>query len=134
MEYLPDEKLTEICENLESKDLLRLAQTQKYLYNICREILIERRPHEENQLLKLLQLFPDKPWDYDYLSENPNITWEIIQKNPDKPWNYNYLSRNPNITWDIIQQNQDKPWNYNYLSRNKFNKDPYYNRSKRLFK
>jgi len=74
MEYLPDEKLVEICENLESKDLLKLAQTQKYLYNICREILTERKLYEENHLLKLLQLFPNKPWNYNWLSRNPNTT------------------------------------------------------------
>ena len=32
----------------------------------------------------------DKPWDWGYLSKNPNITWEIIQANPDKEWNWNF--------------------------------------------
>ena len=47
----------------------------------------------------------NKPWDWDYLSENPNITWEIIQANPDKPWDWGFISGNPNITWKIIQFN-----------------------------
>ena len=103
----------------------------------------------DNQLLKLLEKFPDNPWsylclsenpnitwgivqanpdkqwDYEWLSaKNPNITWGIVQANPDKPWSYYWLSENPNITWDIVQANPDKPWDCVMLSRNKFNKDP----------
>ena len=47
-----------------------------------------------NHLYILLNLFPDKPWNYEYLSLNPNITYDIVQKNPDKSWNYYYLSQN----------------------------------------
>jgi hypothetical protein len=74
-----------------------------------------------NDLIKLLELYPDKPWNYYHLSYNPNITWEIVQKFPDKPWDYDYLSENPNITWEIIQANPYKPWNWEYLSYNEFN-------------
>jgi hypothetical protein len=49
---------------------------------------------EENDLTKLLKLFPDKDWDYNILSRNPNITWEIVHANPDKQWNYAALSHN----------------------------------------
>ena len=35
-------------------------------------------------------------WNYDRLSFNPNITWEIVQANQDKTWCYEYfLCRNP---------------------------------------
>ena len=37
---------------------------------------------------------PDIPWDYDYLSMNPNITWEIITSYPDLPWNLKYIAQN----------------------------------------
>jgi hypothetical protein len=37
---------------------------------------------------------PDKPWDYGYLSQNPNITWDIVKANPEEPWNYKWLSCN----------------------------------------
>jgi len=26
---------------------------------------------------------PDKPWDWMWLSYNPNVTWEIVQNNPE---------------------------------------------------
>ena len=60
----------------------------------------------------------NKPWNYDELSNNPNVTWELVQALPDKPWNYYFLSSNPNITWDIIQSNPYKPWNFYELSKN----------------
>jgi len=52
------------------------------------------------------------PWDYNELSQNPNITFEIIKNNQDKPWEYKLLSCNPNITWDIIKENPNIPWDY----------------------
>ena len=30
---------------------------------------------------------------------------EIIKANPDKPWNWRFISMNPNITWDMILDN-----------------------------
>ncbi len=47
-----------------------------------------------NHVTILLELYPDKPWDYGWLSDNPNITWEIVQNHPDKEWSYWRLSRN----------------------------------------
>ena len=31
----------------------------------------------ENDLVKLLELYPDKPWDWSGISENPNLTMKI---------------------------------------------------------
>jgi hypothetical protein len=31
------------------------------------------------------------------MSENPNITWDIIQANPDFPWDWDCISQNPNL-------------------------------------
>jgi len=66
---------------------------------------------------------PDKPWNWRWISENPNITWDIIRQNPDKPWDWYYLSMNPNITMDIIRENPDKPWNWEVISSNTFQKE-----------
>jgi hypothetical protein len=65
----------------------------------------------------------DKPWNWNGLSTNPNITMDIVEANPDKPWSWNYLSKNPNITMDIVESNLDKPWNWKLLSENKFTKE-----------
>src|SRR5271166_2603133 len=73
-----------------------------------------------NHLVTLLKFLHDTPWNYCWLSENPNITWEIVMQNPNKSWDYNRLSENPSITWENVMQNPDKPWNYNTLSTNTF--------------
>ena len=52
-----------------------------------------------------------------------NHLWELIELYPDKNWDWNYISRNPNITWEIIQDNPDKDWDWGYISYNKFEKD-----------
>ena len=31
---------------------------------------------------------PDLDWDFEYLSNNSNITWEIVQTYPDLPWSF----------------------------------------------
>ncbi len=69
---------------------------------------------------------PNKPWEWHWISQNPNITWDIIQNNPDKPWNWRCVSCNPNITPCIVKDNPDKPWNWHNLSHNKMDQ-PYYN-------
>ena len=61
---------------------------------------------------------PDKPWNWNEISVNPNISWDNIQKNPDKPWNWSHISRSPNVSWDNIQRNPDRPWNWTSVSSN----------------
>ena len=43
---------------------------------------------------------------------NPNITIEFIEKYPDKPWDWYWISSNPNITIEFIEKYPDKPWNW----------------------
>ena len=60
---------------------------------------------------------PTFPWNYRMLCGNPNITWNIIEENPDKFDAYDWISQNPNMSWDIVQQNPHLPWNYRWLSQ-----------------
>lgn len=46
----------------------------------------------------------DKPWNWQCLSINPNITIDHILKYPNLPWVWFELSRNPNITIEHIFQ------------------------------
>ena len=71
--------------------------------------------------LKYILNNPDKPWNWSWLSSNPNITIQDILNNPDKPWDWDWSSRNPNITIQDVLNNPDKPWDWVELSRNKFN-------------
>ena len=54
------------------------------------------------QWFQFIKNNPDKPWDWDYLSLNPNVTWDVVQANLDKPWVWDWLSENPNLTRDVI--------------------------------
>jgi hypothetical protein len=38
-----------------------------------------------NVLVKLLKKYPDKPWEWESISKNPNITMKFIEKNPNIP-------------------------------------------------
>jgi hypothetical protein len=44
--------------------------------------------------------------------------FDIVKENIDKPWDWVYLSLNPNITYDIVKENIDKPLDWSYLSMN----------------
>ena len=44
---------------------------------------------------------------------------DIVKANLDKPWDWDYLSDNENITCDIVEANLDKDWNWDELSRNR---------------
>ena len=37
------------------------------------------------KLLSLIDTYPNKPWDWTAISQNPNITLSIIDKYPTKP-------------------------------------------------
>ena len=55
------------------------------------------------------------------MEKNWNLYFfKFIENHSDKPWSWNGLSENPNITWDIVEANPDKPWNWNLFSSNKF--------------
>ena len=71
-----------------------------------------------NKFFKLILDNPDKNWNWDYISRNPNITTKIILDNPDINWNWCFISLNPNITMKFILDNPDKKWNWYYVSEN----------------
>ena len=39
---------------------------------------------------------------------------EFIEKHIDKPWNWDYISMNKNITVDFIEKHINKPWNWDW--------------------
>ena len=69
--------------------------------------------------MEFIEKHPEKPWDWAWISKNPNITIKMIEKHPDKPWNWRYISRNPNLTIEFIENNIDR-LGLAYLSNNKF--------------
>ena len=64
-------------------------------------------------------------WDWDKLSKHPCVTWDIIMETCNKyNWNLTYISENPNITFDIFSANimncpiKKGSWNICSLSKN----------------
>jgi hypothetical protein len=63
--------------------------------------------------------YPKLPWDWNALSQNPNITWQIIKRNLRKPWNWENVSRNPSVNIEIIEDTRyEYPWSYYHVSAN----------------
>ena len=73
--------------------------------------------------MKFIEKNPDKPWDWEGISSNSNITMKFIEKNPDKPWDWEGISSNSNLTMEFLENNPDKPWNWHGISQSEFNKE-----------
>lgn len=71
-----------------------------------------------NPLETLILNYPNKPWNWNSLSENPNITAKIIETFPNKPWNWDILSESPFLTIKVVVKLKEKPWNWKKLSSN----------------
>ena len=56
-----------------------------------------------NDLLILLKLYPKRIWDMQWLSVNPNISWNIVKAHPEYGWDFSWLSQNLNITQDTME-------------------------------
>lgn len=64
-------------------------------------------PKRKNELLTLLELFPDdadKRWDWKLLSANPNIPIEYIINHPNLPWSWVNVCENPNLTMSVLKE------------------------------
>lgn len=49
-----------------------------------------------------------------------NEHWfQFILRNPDKPWDWEYLSSNPNLTMEFVEKYQDKHWDWDLICANK---------------
>ena len=70
--------------------------------------------------MKDVLTYPNKFWDWEYLSANPGIAMKDVLAYPDKPWYWGRLSANPSITLEDVLAHPDKPWNWNWLSGNRF--------------
>ena len=69
-------------------------------------------------LLTLIDLHPDKAWDWYCLSYNPNVTAEFINNHSPESWNWYVVSCNPNITWKDINDFPHLLWDWNGILRN----------------
>ena len=119
MEHLPDELIEYIFSFTDTGSTFKkILLTCKRWYTLQTKVFPKGKSMFSNHLITLLKFFPHKPWNWQGISCNPNITWDLIYANPDKPWNWYKISSNPKITWDIINTNPDKPWDWVKISFN----------------
>lgn len=77
--------------------------------------------------MEFVEKYPEKQWNWAWISSNPRTTKEIIEKhmsaNPyeyQAYWNWSYISCNPNITIEFIEKYSEKPWRWDRISGNDF--------------
>lgn len=80
--------------------------------------IAEMSAHGSTELDKLLNAFPDKPWNADSLSGNPNITMKYVLTRPTNYWDWNQLSANSGMTINDVVEYPWKPWHWEWLSMN----------------
>lgn len=134
-------------------DVILLVNCTEYLNwneisknkNITMEIIEEysnNLPHLSNK--------PNLPWNYWFVSQNPNLTVEFVLNRPTYSWNYREIFRNPNfcfnynfrkiiygyhtilleltpshpcLTIDYIKQKNDKSWHCGEILNHDFSYD-----------
>ena len=97
----------------------------KYFYSAIYVFSRVSPTMNDNELSKLLEKYPNKPWDWYFISHNPNITIEMIEKYPENPWIWESISQNSNLTIEMIEKHPDKPWNWAWISFNEFSLHPH---------
>jgi len=95
---------------LEKKYQLYLIQWMKKM-NVQNKSMIASI---DNDLI--IQHIDDLQWNYKILSLY--LPPKYMLANPDKPWNWDKMSINPQLTWDDYIQNKDKNWNVEKLTMN----------------
>jgi hypothetical protein len=104
-----------LLRNLNIDDLIKRFPDKDYSWGYILEtkkLTIKKLDNVKDNL--------DKNWNWNNLSGNPNLTWDIVESNFDKNWDWEALSFHRMITIDILNNNLDKNWNYEMLSYNKY--------------
>src|SRR5579871_2816627 len=98
--YLNRDCLFEISEMIES------GSTWKNFILVCTTTnsfnTKEKVRRYANHLATLLKLFPDKPWDWFWLSHNASLSFDFVLAHPDLPqraWKWVGLSDNPSLSF-----------------------------------
>jgi hypothetical protein len=75
-------------------------------------------------MMKDVLAYPEKPWNWRWISSNSGITMRDVLAHPGKPWNWELISGKPDIVMGDILSYPEKPWDWNELSQNEFLFDP----------
>ena len=71
------------------------------------------------EILESEEFLREMRLDFDFLSNNPNITQEFIKKYVKKNWDPRVLARkNPYVTWEFIQETPELKWQFYHFGSN----------------
>lgn len=73
--------------------------------------------------IDILMQYPDAVWDMTALSLNKNISKEFFLNSLSLMWNYEFISSQPFLTFDIVCALSQCKWDIIKLSKNSFNYD-----------
>lgn len=78
-----------------------------------------------NNLIRILETYPDAPWHWPSLTTNPNIDLNYIDSHQELPWVFETsqytrfgISNNPNLTIKYIIDHPNLPWHWESITRN----------------
>ncbi len=67
---------------------------------------------------KYIDIFPDFPWKYAFVSENRTLTQEFIENHSNEDWDMDDLSSNPAVCMGFIRKHPQMNWNWRSISLN----------------
>jgi hypothetical protein len=108
----------------------------------AKSLFTDKTPHTINNLTVLIKLFPEANWDFEQLSRNPALRWEIVDMFDRSVWDIKELIGNPGISfanalelsngnydvnvlserydlsWDFVMEHADLAWDRYVMSVN----------------
>ena len=75
-------------------------------------------PCNENFSINMIPLVPINAWNWHWVSSNPAVTMQDIINHPEYPWDYFYVSLNPNLNFTFIlkspniMNHPEYPWDF----------------------
>ena len=72
---------------------------------------------------EIISTFRHKNWNWEAISSHQNISWEIITLNPNIPWSIAGLSNNPNICFKVVNENLHIPWDLDIITSKSYDRD-----------
>ena len=79
--------------------------------------------HNPNITPDFIYLYQFENLDWDYMSSHSHLSLEIIEQLNQRPWSWSEISRNHNLTYQYIEENPHLNWNWSNLVKNTFPKE-----------
>ena len=65
--------------------------------------------------MEYIESNPDKPWNWEYVSLNPNLTLKMLNNHTDKPWDWRNMTYNPCLMIDMIDEYEEEDWDWHHI-------------------